>query len=85
MRYVRCGDLNGDGKPEMIATDAISAGRILIFKNNSTPGAVNFSSVPVINLSPRSPKRIEIADLDLDGKPELIFTDENGPPVVDNT
>jgi len=82
LRYVKCGDLNGDGKPEIIATDAISAGRILIFKNNSTPGAVSFSSVPVINLAPRSPKRIEIADLDLDGKPELIFTDESAPPIV---
>lgn len=82
LRHVQCGDLNGDGKPDLIATDADSNGKLLIFKNNSTPGAVSIASQPAITFPGKTPKRMEIADLDLDGKPELIITDENAPGSV---
>ncbi len=40
--HVTSGDLNGDGKPEIIVTE-VNGSRIFIFKNNSTVGSVSFA------------------------------------------
>lgn len=73
-----CGDLDGDGKPDLVATRSGAQGdRLFVFKNTSTPGNISFSApinlvvAGLVNL-----RNVEIRDLDLNGKPELIVTNE---------
>lgn len=75
--HIKCGDLNGDGKPDLIATESGTSDKIFVLKNNSTgPTSFAFSAPLTITLAGKRPKRIEIADLDLNGKPELIITSQ---------
>jgi len=81
--HIKCGDLNGDGKPDLIATENGTSDKIFVLKNNSSgPGNFAFSAPLVITLAGKRPKRIEIADLDLDGKPELIVTAQGSNTVA---
>jgi gliding motility-associated-like protein len=74
---IRCGDLNGDGKKDLVVVDGYStSGRIFILQNNSTgPGNINFTT-STITLTDRKNSLVEIADFDLNGKPELLITDQ---------
>lgn len=71
-------DLDGDGRPEIIVTSAsTNAARqgFYIFKNNSVPGTIDastFTSSGLIALS--GARAVAAADLNLDHRPELIFT-----------
>jgi gliding motility-associated-like protein len=80
--HATCGDLNGDGKPDMIVSEGGSTGdRVFIFQNAST-GIGNFTfNSQSIKLTGKKVKRVKIADLDLDGKPELIVTNQSGNTV----
>lgn len=74
--HIKCGDLNGDGKPEVIATDGGTGDKVFILKNNSS-GAGNFAFLSQsVSVSGSKTKQVEIADLDLDGKPELIVSSQ---------
>ncbi len=81
--HIKCGDLNGDGKADLIATESGTTDKIFILKNGSS-GIGNFSfTAPIpITLAGKRPKRIEIADLDLDGKPEVIITSQGSNTVT---
>lgn len=86
MRNVTCGDLNGDGKPEIItgAVSGTSLNHIFIMQNtNTTPGVSTFDITAFNNSirfrlpdqgngNVRAPQQIGLADLDGDGKNELI-------------
>jgi len=79
--HVKCGDLNGDGKPDLVLSEDVGTtnanGRLFIFQNKSTgPGNFTFASATPLTFTGSKPVRIEIADLDLDGKAEIIFTDQ---------
>ncbi len=81
--HIRCADLNGDGKPDLVATESGVTDKVFILKNSST-GVGNFSfSPPVpVTLAGKRPKRIEIADVNLDGKPEVILTAQGSNTVT---
>jgi gliding motility-associated-like protein len=70
--HVTCGDLNGDGNAEIVASEN-NGDRIFILKNN---GNSTFSTTTPIKLTGNKVKRVAISDLDLNGKPELIVTDQ---------
>ena len=75
--HIKCGDLNGDGKPDLVATESGATDKVFVMKNNSTgPSSFSFSAPTIITLSGKRPKRIEIADMDLNGKPEIIVTSQ---------
>lgn len=70
---IKCGDLNSDGRPDLVVTEGTSGvnDRVFILQNT---GAFTFST-QIIKLTGRKNSKIEIADLDLNGKPEVIITD----------
>lgn len=74
---IKCGDLNGDGLKELIVTEADPGTRVFILKNM---GSMTFTPQNISvtgSLGPASPKRVDVADLDGDGLPELVITDQN--------
>lgn len=72
---VAFGDLDGDGKQDMVSAD-MSANQISIFRNTSTVGAITTGSfaTPVVFTmgSATSPKALCIGDMDADDKPEIV-------------
>lgn len=82
-RNVACGDLDGDGKPDLVAgKGGSSADRLYLFRNTtaSAGAQVNFSGATVVNVnvgnSPSSTRNLKIHDMDNDGKPDIIMTDQ---------
>ncbi len=75
-----CGDLNGDGKPEVVFSEGNDGSRVFVLINNSVPGSLSLGILS-FTITGSSTKRIKIQDLNLDGRPELIITDQRQPRV----
>ncbi|MGC1244143.1 MAG: FG-GAP-like repeat-containing protein [Chryseosolibacter sp.] len=76
--HVRCGDLNGDGRPDVVLSEGSDGDRIFILTNN---GGFNFS-LQNIRLQGIKVKQVGIADLDLDGRPDVVVTNTGGNVVT---
>ncbi len=70
-----CGDLNGDGKPEVVLSEGNDGDQIFILTNNSSPGSLSLG-IQNYTIAGSSTKRIKIHDINQDGKPDLIITDQ---------
>ncbi|HPM30773.1 MAG TPA: FG-GAP-like repeat-containing protein [Chryseolinea sp.] len=71
---VNISDLDGDGKPDIIATSE-TGNQFFILKNIFTSGVMSASSFAAPFSAPvTSPRGLATADLNLDGKPEIIIT-----------
>jgi 6-phosphogluconolactonase (cycloisomerase 2 family) len=70
-------DVDGDGKPDLVVLNS-SDNTISIFRNTSTSGTITASSfAPAVNFTTgNSPNSIAISDVDGDGKPDLVVTNE---------
>jgi hypothetical protein len=72
---IASGDLNADGKPDLVHTN-FNSNNISVNQNTSTSGAISLAAN--FQLTAGSlPGTVEISDLDLDGKPDIIFTNYN--------
>jgi gliding motility-associated-like protein len=71
-----CGDLNGDGKPDLIASrGGTTRNEVFVRLNTSTPGAITFSNNASLTLDVSHVAfRLAIRDLNQDGKPEIIVS-----------
>ena len=83
-KNVNCGDIDGDGRPDLVVSgDGSSYGNtIFIFRNISVTGALTFLPPVKVTLNTNGAARIAIRDLDLDGKPELIATNRSESKVT---
>lgn len=73
---VACGDLNGDGKPDLVATrGGITRNEVFLLRNTSTSGTISFAPITKLFLDPgQFAFRIVIRDLNLDGKADIIVS-----------
>jgi hypothetical protein len=69
---VTAGDLDGDGKPELIAPNRYSGLTVSVFKNISTAGNI-IVQTKVDYSVPVSPLSSTIGDIDGDGVPDMII------------
>lgn len=78
--YMTHGDINGDGKPEMVMANG---NLISIFENVSTTGTIDANSFgPRIDLQPSAPDgytEIKMDDLDNDGKLDIFVAIRDAP------
>lgn len=71
------GDFDADGKTDMILYHGGTSTTLLtVFHNTSTVGSLSFTRIDLTN--PSTTTVATIADLDGDGKPEIITTSETG-------
>lgn len=76
--HATCGDLNGDGRPDLIISEGGEGPNLYVLKSN---GAYTFTLL-TITLTGKKPKRAEINDLDKDGKPEIVVTDQKSGTLI---
>ncbi len=75
--HVVCGDLQGDGYPELVVSRAGSTrNSIHIFRNTTVGAALNFTLItpPLLLDVGHFATRLALRDLNRDGKPEIIVT-----------
>lgn len=74
---VNCGDINGDGKPELVASrgGASTGNSIFVFQNTSSVGTISFATPVQLDIVVGNfAKEMAIRDLNRDGRPEIIVT-----------
>lgn len=76
---VTCGDIDGDGKPDLVyAKHGSNGDRIFVLRNISTSEVITFATPQPYLTTGFGTRRVKIKDLDNDGKPEIIVTN-NAP------
>ena len=76
-------DLDADNKPDIL-TSGNSDTAFAIFKNNSSAGAVLFNLPIKYSLKPGKSYETAVADMDGDGKPDIVATSTGGMAVIKN-
>ena len=78
---IAIGDLNDDGKPEIVFTTQAGTSSIYVLKNMSTGSSISFGT-PVAFASFAGPFTVSIGDLDSDGRPDLVAAGSGANSVI---
>lgn len=81
---IEYGDLDGDGKLDMVVVNA-SSSSISLYRNVSTPGAIttgSFSAKVDFSTSLSNPRNLVIRDFDGDGKPDIAVSNGSSTNAV---
>ncbi|MFN4972417.1 MAG: FG-GAP-like repeat-containing protein, partial [Bacteroidota bacterium] len=68
---IAVGELNGDGKPEVVVVGGSAIRNVAIFRNQSTPGTISFASDVYFEVS-TGPRFVGIGDINGDSKPDIV-------------
>ncbi len=81
-KSVSIGDIDGDGKPDLVVTNS-GSNTVSVFRNTSTPGIINAGSFAAkIDFTTGStPWSVSVSDLNADGKPDLAVANRAGQSV----
>lgn len=78
------GDIDGDGKQEIIVHNLNDSANIVVYKNNCSPGTIAFTIAGTFYVD-RGVSDIVVTDFDSDGKSDLIMSDNDGVTLLKNT
>ena len=68
---IACGDLSGDGKPDLFISN-LHGNNLSLFRNSSIPGTINF--VRSLFAVPTNPNTVKVGDMNEDGKLDLVIS-----------
>ncbi len=85
-RSVAAGDVDGDGKTDLVVANN-NSNTISVMRNTSSPGSISIA--PKVDFTTgTTPRSVAIGDLDGDGKPDFVTTNNTSPysvSVIRNT
>lgn len=69
-------DLNGDGKPDLVADHYVAGYGATVYQNNSVPGTISLAASAHLGEDMLRVAAMAVADFDLDGKPDLLLASD---------